>query len=110
MKNLRLIPDVHKQQAIVKLDFAYDKALLDLVKKQTQPEGVKAKLVGIQKRVTPHMLRHSFATHLLEQGVSLKPIQVLLGHNSRKTTELYTRVSVQEIGKIKNPLDDCYIE
>ena len=110
MKNLRLIPDVHKQQAIVKVDFAYDKALLDLVKKQTQPEGVKAKLAGIQKRVTPHMLRHSFATHLLEQGVSLKPIQVLLGHNSRKTTELYTRVSVQEIGKIKNPLDDCYIE
>lgn len=68
-----------------------------------------AKVAGIQKRVTPHMLRHSFATHLLEQGVSLRHIQVLLGHNSSKTTELYTRVSVQEIGKIKNPLDDFYI-
>ena len=67
-----------------------------------------AKAAGIQKRVTPHMLRHSFATHLLEQGIGLRHIQVLLGHNSSKTTELYTQVSVQEIGKIKNPLDDFY--
>ena len=83
--------------------------------KQYSPSSISkilsraAKVAGIQKRVTPHMLRHSFATHLLEQGVSLRLIQVLLGHNSSKTTELYTRVSVQEIGKIKNPLDDFYI-
>jgi len=83
--------------------------------KQYSPSSISkilsraAKVAGIQKRVTPHMLRHSFATHLLEQGVSLRHIQVLLGHNSSKTTELYTRVSAQEIGKIKNPLDDFYI-
>ncbi len=67
-----------------------------------------SKIVGISRKVTPHMLRHSFATHLLEQGVSLRHIQTLLGHGSSKTTEIYTQVSTQEIGKIKNPLDDFY--
>ena len=62
----------------------------------------------ISRNVTPHMLRHSFATHLLEQGVSLRHLQILLGHSSPKTTEIYTEVSVQEIGKIKNPLDDFF--
>ena len=67
-----------------------------------------SKIVGFSRKVTPHMLRHSFATHLLEQGVSLRHIQTLLGHGSSKTTEIYTQVSTQEIGKIKNPLDDFY--
>ncbi len=63
----------------------------------------------IYKKVTPHTLRHSFATHLLEQGTSLRHIQTLLGHNSSKTTEIYTQVSSQEIEKIRNPLDDFYV-
>jgi|TARA_B100000497_G_C7335906_1_gene221584 site-specific recombinase XerD len=59
--------------------------------------------------ILANTLYPSFATHLLEQGVSLRHIQVLLGYNSSKTTELYTRGSVQEIGKIKNLLDHFYI-
>lgn len=61
--------------------------------------------VGIKKAVRLHMLRHSFATHLLESGTSTRYIQVLLGHESSKTTELYTHVANTEIYKIKSPLD-----
>ncbi len=58
--------------------------------------------------MNPHMLHHSFATHLLEQGTDLKYIQELLGHNSSKTTEIYRQVSKRAIDKIKNPIDDFF--
>ncbi len=60
---------------------------------------------GIQKKVTPHTLRHSFATHLLEQGTDIRIIQSMLGHASLNTTQVYTHVSSEQIKKIANPLD-----
>jgi integrase/recombinase XerD len=61
---------------------------------------------GIAKPVTLHWLRHSYATHLLESGTDLLYIQELLGHNSSKTTEIYTHVSTKSIQQIKSPFDD----
>lgn len=60
---------------------------------------------GVKKRVTPHVLRHSFATHMLEGGADIRTIQVLLGHQSIRTTQLYAQVSTRHIARTKSPLD-----
>ena len=65
---------------------------------------------NIDKKLSVHSLRHSFATHLLEQGEDLRFIQKILGHKSSKTTEIYTHVSNEKLKEIKSPLDDLNLE
>jgi integrase/recombinase XerD len=64
-----------------------------------------AKMAGIKKNVHCHTLRHSFATHLLENSVDIRKIQELLGHADLSTTQIYTHLSTEELKKIKSPLD-----
>ncbi|NLB62910.1 MAG: tyrosine-type recombinase/integrase [Fibrobacter sp.] len=78
----------------------YGERSLQLVLKQATRKA------HIKKPVTLHWLRHSYATHLLEKGTSLRYIQELLGHKSSKTTEIYTHVSTRSICQIKSPFDD----
>jgi len=73
------------------------------IQKILENAGKKA---NIQKKVTPHTLRHSFATHLLEKGTDIRYIKDLLGHSNISTTLIYTKVSNRDISKIKSPIDD----
>jgi integrase/recombinase XerD len=68
-----------------------------------------AKQAGFTKPLTLHMLRHSYATHLLEQGTNLRMIQEILGHKSPKTTQIYTHVSNESLKKIQSPFDKLNI-
>jgi site-specific recombinase XerD len=64
------------------------------------------KQLGMQKRVTPHVFRHSFATHMLEDGVNIRMVQTLLGHKDVKTTEIYTHVMSTQFDTVQSPLDN----
>ncbi len=64
---------------------------------------------NVHPDATPHTLRHSFATHLMEQGTSLRYIQQLLGHHSSRTTEIYTHISKNKFENLRSPLDNIGI-
>jgi integrase/recombinase XerD len=79
--------------------------------RKMSPRGIQhaiktaSERAGLEKELHVHTLRHSFATHLLENGVDIRKIQKLLGHSNLQTTQIYTQVSSEEIKKIKSPLD-----
>ena len=60
---------------------------------------------NISKRITVHTLRHSFATHLIEDGYDIRTVQELLGHSSLRTTMIYTHVAMKNMLGVKSPLD-----
>lgn len=105
-KNIR---DLLKQQRGVKqpTDFLFTSYDGGRLTEATVQKAVRhaAQIAGVQKEVTPHTLRHSFATHLLEAGTDIRYIQELLGHAKLATTQIYTKVSSQSLGAIKSPLD-----
>ena len=104
LEMLRIYYKLHKPKCYLfegqTTGMPYDKRSLQLVLKQALN---KTKII---KPVTLHWLRHSYATHLLENGTDLRYIQEILGHSSSKTTEIYTHVSTNSIQRIKSPFDD----
>jgi site-specific recombinase XerD len=90
----RMIEDMHMRKLAPKTQASYICAII-----------AAAADAGIDKRVTLHLLRHSFATHLLEQKVDIRLIQVLLGHSKLETTSLYAQVATDILQEVTSPLE-----
>jgi len=97
----------HLKKKKVKTPFIFSKKNGKPISTDTIQRMIRetAKKAGIQKEVTPHKLRHSYATHLLEAGENIRKIQELLGHSNLNTTQIYTQVSTEELRKVVSPLD-----
>ncbi len=104
---VKLSPKIKKELKRINLEYIF----MSNRNKKYSPAAIQkiisnsAKKAGISKKVTPHSLRHSFATHLLESGTDVRIIQELLGHARLETTMIYTKVSNRDIAKMKTPLD-----
>jgi len=108
-KQLEALRNYYRKSRIKPVTFIFPRKedrFTPFSKRQTQSfihdAGLKA---GIAKNVSPHVLRHSFATHLLETGVNLRKIQVILGHRSLQTTSVYTHLAKDFLSEVKSPLD-----
>ena len=105
----KLVPILKKQMTLKKpTDYLFtDAGCSGHLTTMSAEKVVKkaAKLADIAKNVSCHSLRHSFATHLLEAGISIRYIQELLGHSKLETTQIYTKVANNNLQTIKSPLD-----
>lgn len=112
LKSLKLYIEIERPQLLKDRDYLY--LFLNYLGTNISTRSVQRifemfrKFLKIEKKLTPHKVRHSFATHLLNQGVDLRVIQELLGHKNLATTEIYTHVSSSELAKMcdeKHPLN-----
>jgi integrase/recombinase XerD len=111
---LSLLRDYYKKCSIKPTTYLFpkkDDRHSPFSRRQTQlfihDAGLKA---GIRKSVSPHVLRHSFATHMLEAGINLRKIQVMLGHRSLETTSVYTHLAKDFLKEVQSPLDTLEVK
>lgn len=113
-KLLKILRGYYQKSKVKPISFLFPKTQ-DLhspfSRHQTQDFLKKAgRKAGISKPVSPHVLRHSFATHLLESGVNLRKIQIIMGHRSLRTTAVYTHLAKDFLKEVESPLDNLVEE